>query len=175
MKKYLLFVLMAVITVGFSGCSSDDEEPDDTNKPPVTSTTGAITKDGVNFSDEKLKCEEIVFTEIPEQKSVARAAIQDIPAYMILRFNDNVEVVFNGIIYEDDNLPERIYRILKNCGKGDITINFIENEKIVSTETFDAPLSDWWKMADDDSYFSLQFDFKGEKYSYTGQIKYEFK
>lgn len=180
MKKYLFYFLVAFATVSFCACSDDDkEEDDDTNKPPVASITGAITKDGVAFGTKGLEVEEIIFTELLEQKTVARAGFEETPASMTLRFNDNVEIIVRSIGYDVDNTEaQKIYRLLKNCykGVGDITINFIENGKVVSSETFDAPTDrDWWYMPTDDSYFTFDFDFKGEKYSYYGEIKYVFK
>lgn len=185
MKKYLLFVLMAVITVGFSGCSSDDEEPDDTNKPPVTSTTGAITKDGVAFGTKGLECTEVIFTDLVVKSSVTRATDDDYetPTSMTFKFNDNVEVVIRSIADKrDESEFFRVYRLLKNCYydkddtiKRDISINFIEGGKIISSETFNAPNTDWWGSDWNDEIITFEFDFKGKEYNYVGVITYHCK
>lgn len=186
MKKYLLFVLMAVITAGFVACSSsDDEEPDDTNKPPVTSLTGSITKDGIDFSTEGLKCTEVIFTDLVVKSSVTRATDDDYetPTSMTFKFNDNVEVVIRSIADKrDESEFFRIYRLLKNCYyekdgtiKRDISINFIEGGKIISSETFNAPNTEWWTSDWDNESISFEFNFKGEKYNYSGVISYDCK
>lgn len=166
MKKNLsIFLVMFAL---FS-CSSSDDGEDNTGETPIPSTTGAITKDGVNFSESNLKCEKIVFASL--ESTVEH------PATMTLQFNDNVEVIIKGVAdTRDTKESDKVYRMLKNCisPNGSITINLKDGNKIVSSETFTPPTTSWWKIASDDSYFTIDFNFKGEKYSYWGQIKYVF-
>lgn len=163
--------MLLITSLIYTSCSSDDENAETENKT-VQTLTGAISTKGVDFSTSKLQCEKITFTTL-----TTKSATYESPAIMTLQFNDNVEVIIKGIADTRDlTESSKVYRMLKNCisPDGNITINLKDGDKIVSSESFIPTNADWWTMATDDSYFTLNFDLKGQKYSYWGQIKYVF-
>lgn len=158
-----------------SSCSKEDT-PDNTD-PPIKSTTGAITEKGVDFSNPELKCTKCIIEFLP----ATRLSAEESYATMTLQFNDNVEIVFKGIAdVRDETEALKVYRLLKNCYKSDwndgsITVNLKDGDKVVTSEKFDPPTNaDWWHMASDDSYFTIDLDLKGTKYTYKGLFKYTF-
>lgn len=179
MKKItnLLFVMLLLLC----SCSKDDDSTDDNtgDNPEATipSLTGAITKDGVNFDNPKLKCTDCII----EFQPATRLMADERKASMKLLFNDNVEIIFNSIAdIRDKTEADKVYRLLKNCVKSEvieasITVSLKNGDKIVSSETFDAPAnSDWWEMASDNSYFTIDLTLKGKRYTYKGMFKYVF-
>lgn len=176
MKKItnLLFVMLLLL---FSSCSKDDDNTPDNPDATVPSLTGAISKDEVNFDNPKLKCTKCIISFLPS----TRLAKEERYASMTLQFNDNVELVFKGIAdIRDTKEADKVYRLLKNCYKaewndGSITVNLKNGDKIVSSEFFNPPTNaDWWKMASDDSYFTIDLTLNGKQYTYKGQVKYVF-
>lgn len=179
MKKItnLFFLMLLLLCVS---CSKDDTGSDDTgnsSNPLVPSLTGAITDNEVNFNNPKLKCTKCAISFLPS----TRLATEERYASMTLQFNDNVELVFKGIAdIRDTKEADKVYRLLKNCYKaewndGSITVNLKNGNKVVSSELFNPPTnSDWWKMASDDSYFTIDLTLNGKQYTYKGQVKYIF-
>lgn len=169
MKKVtnLLFVMLLLLCVS---CSKDDTGDDNTDVT-VPSLTGAITSNKVDFNNPKLKCTKCVIEYLPS----TRLAKEERVANMTLKFNDNVEIIFKGIAdIRDTKEADKVYRLLKNCET--ITVNLKNDTKIISSEVFNNPDKDanWWKMASDDSYFTIDLNLKGKQYEYKGQIKYVF-
>lgn len=175
MKKITNLLLMTLLLL-CSSCSKDDDKNNDTDQL-VPSLTGAISESEVNFDNPKLKCTGYVIEFLPS----SRLAEGERYASMTLKFNDNVEIIFKGIAdISDTKEPDKVYRLLKNCYKSDwndgsITVNLINNGKTVSSEKFYPPVGgEWWYMASDDSYFTIDLTLKGKQYTYKGQIKYVF-
>ena len=175
MKKVtnLLFVMLLLLC---ASCSKDDTGDDNTDDT-VTSLTGAITSNKVDFNNSNLKCTDCVITFLPATRLMA----EERTAIMTLKFNDNVEVILKSIAdIRDKTEADKVYRFLKNCVKSDVldasvTVNLKNSDKIVSSEVFPAPTdTDWWKMARDDSYFTIDLTLNGKQYSYKGQVKYIF-
>lgn len=146
MKKItnLLFVMLLLLC----SCTKDDDNTSDNPDTTVPSLTGAITKDGVNFDNPNLKCTDCIIELSPATRLMA----DERKASMKLLFNDNVEIIFNSIAdIRDKTEADKVYRLLKNCVKSEvieasITVNLKNGDKIVSSETFDAPAdSDWWE------------------------------
>lgn len=178
-KLYLLLIM--ILSFSFlSGCSKDDSNDNNENRTIVPSLTGAITKEGIDFSNPKLKCTKITITQgTPTRATQADSRYSSIQ----LDFNDNLQVVIRSVCqadYSKDTKATQIYFLFKNCFKngiydGDFKFNLLKDGKIVHSETLNPPANaDWWKMASDDSYFTLDLDFKGKEMSYKGQIKYTF-
>ncbi len=179
MKKItnLLFVMLLLLCVS---CSKDDNTGDDNgngSNPLVPSLTGAITKDAVDFNNSKLKCTDCII----EFQPATRLATEERYASMRLQFNDNVEIIINSVAdIRDVKETDKVYRFLKYCVKSEvfkasITVNLKNDDKIVSSETFDAPAdADWWSFASDDSYFTINLNLNGKEYKYNGAFKYEF-
>lgn len=175
MKKItnLLFVMLLL----FCSCSKDNDNTGDNTDTIVPSLTGAITKDGVNFDNPKLKCTDCII----EFQPATRLLADERYASMRLKFNDNVEIIINSVAdIRDVKETDKVYRFLKYCVKSEafnasITVNLKNDDKIVSSETFDAPAdSDWWSFASDDSYFTINLNLNGKEYKYSGVFKYEF-
>lgn len=179
MKKItnLLFVMLLLLCVS---CSKDDntgDGDDNGSNPLVPSLTGAITENEVNFDNPKLKCIDC-FVEF---QPATRLATEERYASMRLKFNDNVEIIINSVAdIRDTKETDKVYRFLKYCVKSEvfdasITVNLKNDDKIVSSETFDAPAdTDWWSFASDDSYFTINLNLNGKEYKYSGVFKYEF-
>lgn len=178
MKKItnLLFLMLLLLC----SCSKDSDNTggsDNGSNPLVPSLTGAITDKEVNFDNPKLKCTKCVISFLTS----TRLATEERYASMTLQFNDNVELIFKGIAdIRDTKEADKVYRLLKNCYKADwndgsITVNLKNGDKVVSSERFDPPTdTDWWSMASDDSYFTIDLVLNGKQYTYKGQIKYVF-
>lgn len=179
MKKItnLLFVVLLLL----SSCSKDNDNTDggddSGSNPLVPSLTGAITKNEVNFDNPKLKCTDCFVEFKPE----TRLLTEERYASMRLKFNDNVEIIINSVAdIRDVKETDKVYRFLKYCVKSEvfdasITVNLKNDDKIVSSETFDAPAdADWWSFASDDSYFTINLNLNGKEYKYSGAFKYEF-
>lgn len=178
MKKItnVLFLMLLLLC----SCSKDNDNTggdDNGSNPLVPSLTGAITDKEVNFDNPKLKCTKCVISFLPS----TRLTTEERYASMTLQFNDNVELVFKGIAdIRDTKEADKVYRLLKNCYKADwndgsITVNLKNGDKVVSSERFDPPTdTDWWSMASDDSYFTIDLVLNGKQYTYKGQIKYVF-
>lgn len=178
MKKItnLLFVMLLLLC----SCSKDDntgDGDDSGSNPLVPSLTGAITKDAVDFNNPKLKCTDCFI----EFQPATRLATEERYASMRLKFNDNVEIIINSVAdIRDTKETDKIYRFLKYCVKSEafdasITVNLKNDDKIVSSETFNAPAdADWWSFASDDSYFTINLNLNGKEYKYSGEFKYEF-
>lgn len=169
----LLFVMLLLL----SSCSKEDT-PDNTD-PPIKSTTGAITDKGVDFSNPELKCTKCIIEFLP----ATRLSAEESYATMTLQFNDNVEIVFKGIAdVRDETEVDKVYRLLKNCTEKDaITINLKDGDKIISSEKFTPPALNadwndcWWNMDFGKyTYFAINLDLKGTKYTYKGLFKYTF-
>lgn len=174
MKKItnLLFVMLLLL----SSCSKNDDETNDNPNITVPSLTGAITKDAVNFDNPNLKCTDCIIELLLSTKMGGEQY-----ATMTLKFNDNVELIFKSLmVLTDESEADKVYRLLKNCVKSDnlngsITVNLKNGDKIVSSETFDAPTNaDWWKMSSDNSYFTIDLTLNGKQYIYKGMFKYIF-
>lgn len=178
MKKItnLLFVMLLLC----ASCSKDNTGSDDNgngSNPLVPSLTGAITDNAVNFDNPKLKCVDCFVEFQPE----TRLLTEERYASMRLKFNDNVEIIINSVAdIRDTKETDKVYRFLKYCVKSEvfdasITVNLKNDDKIVSSETFDAPAdTDWWSFASDDSYFTINLNLNGKEYKYSGAFKYEF-
>lgn len=173
MKKItnLLFMMMLL----FCSCSQNDNE--DESVPLVPSLTGAITENEVNFDNPNLKCTNCII----EIQPATRLSSEERYASMKLQFNDNVEIIINSIAdIRDVKESDKVYRLLKCCIKNEefnasITVNLKNGDKIVSSETFTPPAnSDWWSMASDNSYFTIDLTLKGKRYTYKGMFKYVF-
>lgn len=180
MKKItnLLFLMLLLLC----SCTKDDNtdgggDNGNGSNPLVPSLTGAISDNEVNFDNPKLKCTDCFI----EFQPVTRLMSEERYASMRLHFNDNVEIIINSIAdIRDVKETDKIYRFLKYCVKSEvfdasITVNLKNDDKIVSTETFDAPAdADWWSFASDDSYFTINLNLNGKEYKYSGAFKYEF-
>lgn len=186
-KKGLYLLFLMVLSASFLvSCSKEDNNENNENEGIVPSLTGAITKEGINFDNPELKCTKVTYTSATS----TRAVQVDESKYssMILDFNDNLQIIIRSIVddmYADDSLPTHIYRLLKYCCRnepitptfdGYFTFNLLKDGKIVSSEILAPSITNqnWWKMADDDSYFTLNLDLKGKEMVYKGQIKYTF-
>ncbi len=126
-------------------CSKDDNtggSDDNGSNPLVPSLTGAITENEVNFNNPKLKCVDCFVEFQPE----TRLLTEERYASMRLKFNDNVEIIINSVAdIRDTKETDKVYRFLKYCVKSEvfdasITVNLKNDDKIVSSETFDAPV-----------------------------------
>lgn len=181
-SKRLHLLLIAVLSISLvCSCSKDDNN---VNEPIVPSLTGAITKQGIDFDNPKLECTKVTY--VPATSAVTRAKQFEENQYssIIFDFNDNIQVIIRSIIdkqYDSDPLPTHIYRLLKYCFINDygyygyFTFNLMKDGKVVSSENLAPPTNgDWWKMASDDSYFTINLDFKGKDMIYKGQVKYTF-
>lgn len=181
MKKkglYLLFLMMLSASFLVS-CSKEDNNENNENEGIVPSLTGAITKTGIDFDNPKLECTKITITDATSTRAVETDANKY--TSILLDFNDNLQVTIRSKAFSNyTKETDKVYFLFKNCFKsnnydGDFTFNLLKDGKVEYSETFDPPTNaNWWKMPDDDSYFTLNLDFKGKEMMYKGNIKYTF-
>lgn len=159
MKKLLFTLYLAVSAILFYSCGSDDNTDTDPN-PIVPTTTGAISKNGVNFDNKDLKV---------ESATIAKSQLKStfVTTYLTLLFNDNVQVVIEANIDEGTTIPfnDAYDTYIKYATK--VTFNILNNNTIIESESFidEAKIKNMYN----NDLNTLTLNFKN-KYEYKGEI-----
>ncbi|MDU1905561.1 MAG: hypothetical protein E6772_12330 [Dysgonomonas sp.] len=181
-KLNYLFLMLFSISIAFSSCSKDDDWDEPINppivtpepeKPPVTTLTGAITFKGVDFSHKDLK---VTTSTLNFIETDTRSTTYEKPALFTINFNDNVQIIFNTMADSRDKTNEnRLIRAFKYITSA--TVNLIENNKIVKSDTFTFPITkdkNYFKdtFSKDGKIITLSLYLEGTQLLYSGTFDY---